>query len=751
MTPPRFAPPLIALLFWTAATPLAAQPAAPATPPAAAASAPLRVEIIGGRPADTEERRRSTAAKIVIGREQIDQYGDATIGEVLRRLPGVSTGGRPGRGGPPRMRGLGGGYTQLLIDGEPVPRGFSMESLTPEQVERIEILRAPTAETGARAIAGTINIITREGYRRRLNELRFGASYENGLWTPGLHWTHNDSAGALTYTLSGSAFRNWRASSQVTDTRSEDLGTGAVVQDQSQALATNERRRGVNLSTRLQWRLGEGGDMLMLMPSVFHLENDSARRYALTQSAPAAAPLYDSAATDGQGRFTVARLNGQWRQRLGESWRAEASGFASHWRALSSSLRQEFGSPASAPLRTLADDSSSRETTLKLGGKLTALLGGSTAVRDSEHNLVTGAELEALRRTESRTLLQDGIALLTSFGDNLQAESTRLAAYAQNEWTISPNWSAHAGLRWEGIETIGDPGDGSRPRNRSAVWTPLLHAVWKPDPKGSDQVRFSLTRSYRSPALTALIARPGINARFPVSGPNEATHPDRAGNPDLRPELASGVDVAIERYLPGGGILSANLFVRRISDLMRSVIALENVPWSTTPRWVSRQQNIGDAVTAGLELEAKARLDQIVAEAPRIDLRSNLALHASRVDAVPGPDNRLAEQPRATANLGADYRWGGVPLMVGGNVNWVPGYRTQLDIDQAATVSTRRVIDAYALWTINPATALRLTASNLAPGDSLETRTVVVGNLRETASTLAPSAVNWQLRLELKL
>ena len=49
------------------------------------------------------------------------------------------------------MRGMGGGYTQILVDGEPMGRGFSMDSIPPEQIERIEIMRAPTAETGARA------------------------------------------------------------------------------------------------------------------------------------------------------------------------------------------------------------------------------------------------------------------------------------------------------------------------------------------------------------------------------------------------------------------------------------------------------------------------------------------------------------------------------------------------------------------------------------------------------------------------
>ena len=632
-----------------------------------------------------------------------------------------------------------------------MPPGFSLESLTPEQVERIEILRAPTAETGARAIAGTINIITREGYRRRLNDLRLGAGVENREWTPGLSWTHNDSAGALTYTLSGSAFRNRRESTEVNRTMIEDLDSGATTLDSRESETVREQRRGLNLSTRLQWRLGEGGDVLMLNPSVFHVERDSVRESALAQAMPASPAPYDASRTDGTGRFTVARLNGQWRQRVAESLRAEISGYGSRWQSRSGSQRREFRTGDATPLREIDDRSDTRESALKLGGKLTAMLGGDGAGPGSEHNVVAGAEVEIVDRRESRTLLQDSAPLLTDFGDNLQAESTRWAAYAQNEWTLSPRWSAHAGLRGEGIETVGDPGDGSRPRNRSDVWTPLLHAVFKPDPKGRDQVRFSLTRSYKAPSLGALIARPGINSRFPVGGPNEATHPDRAGNPDLRPELATGLDVAYEHYLAGGGLLSANLFHRRISDLMRSVVALETVSWSPVPRWVSRQHNVGDAVTTGLELEAKSRLDQVVKDAPRVDLRANLSLYSSRVDGVPGPDNRLDRQAGATANVGADYRLRPWPLTVGGNLNWIPGYRTRIDSSQTVTVNTRRVADAYVLWNVNPATALRLTASNLAPGESVDSNTVIVGSTRETSTSAAPSYVNWQLRLELKL
>jgi iron complex outermembrane receptor protein len=750
----RVAPPDAA----SAPTRGARSPARAASAPvgaASAASAPAqRIEITGGRESDTEARRRSTASKIVVGREELDKFGDTTVGEVLRRLPGVTTPGAPGRGGAPRMRGLGNGFTQLLIDGQRIPPGFSLESLTPEQIERIEILRAPTAETGARAIAGTINIITREGYKRRINDLRLGVGLENGKLSPGIGWTRNDTVGALTYNLSGSLFGRERESRNEWQTAVSDVATGAPLEDRRGHSTTLEKRSGLHLTTRLQWRLGEGGDMLLLAPMVVASRGSSDTRFALDETLrrPSTPAFYDTGRTEAESGFATARLNGQWRQRLG-GMRLELQGGAGASRSSSDSLRHEFDDGSALPIRVLEEHTHARERSLNLTLKGSGLAGGGES--GGEHSMVGGAELEALRRNDTRSSLQDGVPLLTDFGDDLQASSLRLAAYAQDEWSVSPQWGAHAGVRWEGITTHGDAGGGERPTHRSSVVTPLLHAVWKPDPKGRDQVRMSLTRSYRSPTLASLIARPSISRDYPVEGANRETSPDYAGNPNLKPELARGIDIAVERYLADGGVLSANLFHRTITDLMRGVTALEVVTWSAVPRWVRRTQNIGDAVTSGLELEAKFRLDQLVGGAPPVEMRSNLALYRSRVKAVPGPDNRLDQQAKGSANLGADYRLRGTPLTLGGNANWVPGYTTRLEADQTSSVSTKLVWDAFALWTFGPELGLRLLGNNLAPRDYASTSvndTVVPGGSERTASmSRGPSYTQWQLRLELKL
>ncbi len=717
--------------------------AAPATTAPAPAVRLEQVEVTGARASDTEERRRSTAAKIVVGREEIDRYGDSTIGEVLKRLPGVTLQGAPGRGGAIRLRGLGSGYTQILLDGERMPPGFSLDTLTPEQVERIEIYRAPTAETGARAIAGTLNIITREGFRRRINDLKVTALLNNGRLSPSVSWTRNDSVGAWTWNTSLSAFRYERDSEAFTTTVNrplDDLST--IGSAQRETMFSRDHRSGIHLTSRLQWR-GEGGESLSLTPFLIASTGGSRSRSQLEQSVGTDVRRYDRAASDDTFDYALARLNGQWMRRLGDGRLETRFGLGSGSNP-SDSRRTEYDAGGRL-IRTLDSRSSTRDRSANGTLKYTTLLA-------SGHDLVAGVEAETTRRDESYATLQDGAPILVGLAGDVAASTARLAAYAQDEWTVTPQWAAHAGLRWEGIQTRSTDNDGNERRNTSSVWSPLLHAVWKPVPQSRDQVRLSLTRSYRSPPLQQLVARPAVSTRYPLSGPNLPTAPDRAGNPDLKPELATGLDLAVERYLPAGGVLSASVFHRRIANVIRQLIALETVPWSQgQERYVARPRNVGDAITQGIELEAKFRLDTVAAEAPPIDLRGSLAFYRSRVTSVSGPDNRLDQQPGMSANLGADWKLRGVPLTLGGNVGWTPAYDTRLSATQTAFQGRKRVIDLNALWVFDPSLQLRLTATNLGPLDYVTAGSVDTATLRETATVTGRSYPSWQLRLEMKL
>ena len=736
----------LALAALALASAAQAQPAAPA----AAASAPSatsleKVEVQGRRDDPTEMRRNASAAKIVIGRQEIEQYGDSTLGDVIRRLPGVTQGGRPGRGSDLRMRGMGSGYTQILIDGERPPPGFSIEQISPDMVERIELLRAPTAETGTRAIAGTINIILREPLRKRSTELRPALSLERGRLSPQLSLSRDGVFGeggeGGSFNLSINASENHERTDTTTRTTFVDTGSGAVTLDQLDEDVASSVRRRINASSRFQWRLGPG-EQFTLQPFLMHGRSRGESEGTLAAMAGAPAAPYATRAGASSSSFDSARLNLQLTRRIGPDTRVELRGGAGRFAADADSTLNQFAADTS-PVLDVRNETRLRDASWSLSAKLLHSLG-------SGHNLVGGVESEGARRRESDASWLNGVLQEGATGTDLSARTLRQAVYLQDEWDPARDWSAYAGLRVESIRSTSDSGDTPVDK-RSSVVSPLAHLVWRFDAPRRDQLRLSLTQSYRAPTLRNLIALPALNTLYPVPGGNVASSPDRAGNPQLEPEQSHGIDLALERYLGNGGIVSVNLFHRRIRDLIRNVTTLEDVPWADEPRWVSRPRNLGRATVEGVEFDAKFRLTELRSDWLPLDLRMNLSLYRSRVESVPGPDNRIDQQPHAVGNLGADYRFRGTPWTVGGSLGLTPGYRTQLTEFQSQELGLRRVLDAYALWQIDAGTRLRLSLANLVPIDSLSTVSVLQGSQLQTVNTVSRTDLNATLRLEMKL
>ena len=728
-----------------AAPPAAPTPRQDAARPDRRQVMPQRVEQveITGKNSATEERRNSTAAKIIISREEIEQYGDTNLGDVMRRLPGVTQGGRPGRGGAIAMRGMGGGFTQILLDGQRIPPGFSIEQITPEQVERIEILRAPTAETGARAIAGTINIILREPLRQTNNDLRAGVQMDRGKLSPNGSWTRNDTFGEKgTYNITASTgLTHQLTDTYATTTYNDALSNAPLLAQQSFSRADDERRN-LFVSGRAQWQLG-AGEQFGLQSFVSHNLSDNFSDGTLTQLFGLQPAPYATRHGTFTGTFDVARVNVNLNKRFDAATRYELRASVGTFRSDTHSGTSQFAQDGTQTLRQTTDGRVS-DRSWSAGGKLIH------NVTDAGHALTGGWEIEALKRREDSLTLLNGVQQLEELGTEFGVKTRRIALYLQDEWDPAPNWSANLGLRYETIRTESTTVSDAF-GNESKVLSPLGHLVWRFAAPERDQLRLSLTQSYRAPSVQQLVARPSLNTLYPVPGSNTAISPDRAGNPELKPETAHGIDFAFEHYFKSGGIFSVNLFERRIKSLIRSVSALEAVSWAPVPRYVSRPQNISDAMTRGVEVDAKFQLRELMNDAPAVSLRFNFSVFDSHVTEVPGPRNRIDAQPNGIANIGFDYRMNAVPLTIGGNFAWTPGYETQLSDQQLQRLSTKRVFDAYALWTINPSTKLRLSLSNIGPIDAVTTSSTVEAGQRQTVVSVGKTALATALRLEMRL
>jgi outer membrane receptor for ferrienterochelin and colicins len=659
-----------------------------------------RIEVRARRSDETDMRRRAPVARQIYGREELDRFGDTQLADVLKRLPGVNV-----QGGTLRMRGLGGGFTQLLVNGEPAPPGFNVEQISPSQVERIEVSKAPTADQSAQAIAGTVNIILKDAPRVVQKQLRLGLGYSDDKPVLNGGFTYGDRKGGLGFVLPVQ-FWQWRSRNE---TLNERLGRDA--QGRRQRLQTEgfdvPFGYGGNITPRLNIKLSD--DETLTLQGFLVQNNFRNRGEADTVVLEGSAPTSVDDATSTRGRFSAWRTNVQYNNRFDEDNRIELR--ASYGKGGADFTARFNGLGGVRPIERITTGKNDQEQS-RLSGRYSHLIGDA-------HTLTFGAEVDRLMRLEQRRTLENGVELLPGIeGLPFDVSGTRTAIFAQDEWEISPQWSAYFGVRSERVRSVSTGTSGDFTAN-SSVTTPLLHLNYKLDPKARDIIRLSLTRSYKLPNVEQYIARPTINTNYPTGGPNTQTAPDRVGNPLLKPELAAGLDLAWETYLPAGGMFSVGVFHRRINGLVRNTLTLEPVSWAAVPRWVSKPVNLDRAHTSGLELELKGRAGELMPQLfdPKLglNLRAALSIYRSKVTGIPGPDNRLDGQQPWSANVGFDYRMTSLPVTFGGSLAFTPGYEVQQTTISRLETGRARTVDLYAMFIASRNDTLRVNVNNLQP------------------------------------
>lgn len=703
-------PTLIALSL--AALPAVAQVNPPSDPPPVNTDTMQQVEV----KADAnsyDPRRDDTASRMVVSNEEIKRYGDTSVLDVFKRLPGITVGGGGGRGaGEIRMRGLGSGYTQILINGERAPAGFDIDQLSPDVIERIEILRAASAEFSTQSIAGTINIVLKRVVRKAQRELRVGYGKSEDASNPSASLNMSDRIDGMSYSLGASVWRyNFDRQQPYEETQLDP--EGRLTQWRRTEQNDSGSPRGFNLTPRLNWTL-ENGDTVSWQTMVSYNRNDY-HGYAVTDTELGAPPAYDVRDMNNDGNHTMLRTDLNWVHNLEEGAKLDlklgANGMRNRgdWREFDYNLDR------------LARDSAVLSATDERG---LTMVGKYTTPWKKDHALAMGWDAGYTLREDERGEVEvfplAGRELASS--EEYDATIKRLALYIQDEWNVSKQWSMYAGLRWEGLETTSEGNTFETSTNRASVFSPLAQTLYK-IPDSRDQVRLALTRTFKAPSASNLIPR-----RFTTPN-NSQTDPDYRGNPDLQPELATGIDAAYEHWWADKALLSASVSVRRIEDYTRQGLILEDGRWIQTP------VNDGDALTRSLELEAKFPLSAVMEDVPEIDLRASVSRNWSEVDAVPGPDNRLDQQVPLSATLGIDYKTRDGKLSTGASFAFKDGGPVRVNVEQSRYQSVRRDLDVYALWKFNPKYQLRLAASNLLRQDGVSDSryTDEFGTLRRTS------------------
>jgi outer membrane receptor protein involved in Fe transport len=697
--------------------------------PVKPAKEPIQKVEIKGAAETYDARRNDTATKIVVTQEEILKNGDTTIAEVLKRLPGITVGGVQGRGGDIRMRGLGSGYTQIMLNGEPAPPGFSLDSLSPDMIERIEVMRAATAEFSTQAIAGGINIVLKKAIVTAQREIKVGLQDDNGKLGTNTNFQISDRKGAISYAVGGGVtYGKFNRPAEIVTTGTNPAGVQNLSRRTEQT--SSGSFEALNLSPRVNINLGPN-DIITSQSfvNVNRFRGDTDERVNTLQGA---LPRYSATSVDIDSDVALLRTDLTWTRKLAAGAKLEVKGGANYnKRSTEAPSLQYFANNVLALNRTVTSDSTDKGFTTT-GKYSTPLFEG--------HALATGWDAGYSKRDEDRIQRESSPvgAPAVNLDQIYSADVKRLALYAQDEWTVTDRWSVYFGLRWEGIETTSEGNDYAPVSNKSSVWSPLFQTLWKIPGSKADQVRLGVSRTYKAPGVNSLIPR-----RF-ASNNNTATSPDQTGNPLLKPELAWGLDLAFEHYLPGGGLMTASTFVRRIKDITRQQVALID------GLYVSRPVNAGTANTRGIELEAKLPLRSMYPTAPAIEMRANLSRNWSDLDSVPGPNNRLDQQTPISGTVGADWKLDTLPLTLGGSFSFQSGGPVRISDRQYAYSIPKRSLDLYGLWKFTPKTQLRVAVANALHQDNYNESAFVesTGTLRD--GTITPTTAVVRALLEMK-
>lgn len=599
-----------------------------------------------------EERFASTGSRVTVMRNDIELMGADTIADVLRQLPGVQTSGAASGNVEIRMRGMDRSATQILIDGQRIGSGrasaqLPFDQLPADMIERIEVLRSPSAEYSG-ATGGTINIVMREAMVRRERNIRFtdqhafGRDALQGFFSstgplneppprregaaatepvqPYLPWSY--------FIAVASNKRLWG-----NDLRRQTDQGGA----DAYRTVSDERLRGHTQETSLMPRINarlSARDTVILRATLLGAQSASRLLADSAGLSAAGTVLGGQVAEIGDSDRSLHQLRADWTHRFDRS-RMEAR--LSGERTRETIGRDRLSNSVSGGVPTLTETlfaDRRRERSLQASVKLTGTEGS--------HVWMGGAELE-LRRLDVGNDV-------TVVGEPLQArryESSleRRVIWAQNEWGLPGRTTLTAGLRVESLVRESRY-DGLEQSESHTRLQPSLHT--RTPINENLQFRLNLARTSRIPALTDVIDRV-----VPSYGVNSPTRPDTVGNPALKAESTLSLDAGVERRLAPRGQAGLNLFVRAIDDLIIRRTTEVN------GRWQVRPENLGRALVWGLEGDLKTDLAAL--GAPLWNLSVNGSLLKSRLQDDLGYSGRIPGQAHylLTMNLARPMPRGG--------------------------------------------------------------------------------------------
>ena len=649
-----------------------------------------------------EDQRSAATQKIIIDRKEIEALGGLTVGELIRKLPGIDAGEHGADGGMnARARGMSRDGVQFLVNGER-PTANARFALTEVgrmptgELERVEILRGGSAEFGGAAPV-TVNLVMRRPVARAATSVKLAVgqrgSLANGQFTASRSGGEGGFSWLLPLTLN-------RHAMPVDQSTTRTLAGGAQQQDVEQGrYAINE----FILSPRLAWRGATG--QLTLWPSLYVNEGDRSTHTVRSDGTQ----RHDS--EDNSTRIARLRSEAEWR-----AWGGKWTGRAATMQGQRNADRNRQGTGAAwqeAERREDREHSASLRYDRPVGG---------------EHLLSVGLDAASHRRDDWQAL-----SGATASDTRFAGRARQGTLWLQDEWQLAEALTLTSGLRGERMAIQAQERDS----HHGAV-DPSLALRWEAAPGWV--ARSSLSGAIRFPKLDELTR---VASRSTLA--NTPLEPDRGGNPWLVPERVANLEAGLERHVPGG-VWGINTYLRRTQDFIE-----RRTLWEAG-RWVDRPTNEGDARHWGLELSAK-----LTGETPWLQgligrqgsVRAQFTLPRGEVqDTVLGISRAPRELPRYQFTLGYEGSLPAWQSTWGFQVQHQAAVRTQVPGEVQATTQSRNLLDAHFVRRLTPALNLRLSVQNLLGKGSWRTASTGQGGQPWVLTSSETGQRTWLLALE---
>ncbi|WP_454832214.1 TonB-dependent receptor plug domain-containing protein [Pseudoxanthomonas wuyuanensis] len=634
-------------------------------------------------------RTETTAPELVYGQEFFAQFEPVSVGDQLRRVPGVAFTSDIGESDSPQLRGLGQGYTQILVNGRPIPgagndRTVFVDRIPAEIIDRIEIVRSPSADIDSQGVGGTINIILKDGESLPPGIIaRAGATYDVDA---------GKTRGNVSASMSGRNKSETMFYSLTVDAQ-ERYNNKDVVEEvfESDSVGFDEEvvRRGIGRSLARWDNPGESSaverveeqdsrdsrDLSFNGDLTWHLSEDSSLRLDAFALSTRRKEHQDTRIYEGDGSIGGLELDAPELEFQDADFRQDSFGFSAEYQKMLGELTK-FDLQAS--YSNFTDDSvedTFEETNDNLVNREsidaddTEWTAGASITRDMPGFAsaigIDGAELKIglsakLKDRDYRLVIDDDLAeedYVTSDG-RFQYKERRVDGYAKMKWSVNDAVTVETGLRAESTKTEQDFGtdfleagelqeavSGSA-EGSEFMLNPSAHVQWKITDR--DQLRFSMARTVRRPSIDQLV--PAYSLESP--GDEDVT----IGNPDLAFESSWGLDLGYERRFGGRGVLGINVFSRRISDLIGLVntgLPVDEIGLDPEdfPGALYTYRNIGDAKTRGIEFDLSTPLTFMGLEETGV-FANYTRLWSDRADPAGGGDIEIDFQPKYVYNVG---------------------------------------------------------------------------------------------------